>query len=280
MSHNIHVWSHCNCPVRKIINTKYNRLWRRIFGEPRFCRVESSDYEVRSALGIPSLDCFVRRRRLRYLSHLSAVNLPALRALLQAADGRGRRMPWIVLILDDLSVLRDALPRILCSLPPPAVDAAPYWEIASKFPKEWAEIVASYSTSYDDPARCRRPAHQDPHGRAFTCQLCPHWQFSSSKGLAQHQRIARGQRTPVSDFVGDWRTCPVCKTTFASRVHLVNHLAEKRVRSKLRSTTCGAEFLSHSPPKVDMSLLATLVAIDRRERQEARKQGRTRPTVS
>ena len=64
-----------------------------------------------------------------------------------------------------------------------------------------------------------------------------------------------------------------------SRLHLVNHLADKRVRSKARQTNCGIVFLSADPPMVEAYLLSTFMASDKLERQQARKLGHTRPIV-
>ena len=188
-------------------------------------------------------------------------------------------MPWTMLLLEDLSILRSALPRVFGSLPPPAVDAGPYWEIASKFPQEWCQIVNEYFTSQDDPGRLKRPACVDSHQSALRCSKCRRGPFSSAKALAQHELVAHGKRTPVSAFVGAWKRCPVCHTEFASRLHLVNHLADKRVRSKVRQTNCGIVFLSADPPMVEASLVSTLMASDKLERQQARKVGHTRPIV-
>ena len=279
LCYNIHVWSHVPQIAWRSVNTMYNRLWSRIYGQPRFCQTERSDFEVRLALGVPSLDCFLRRRRLKYLSRLAGVDLPALHALLQADDGRGNRMPWAMLLLEDLSMLRSALPRVFGSLPHPAVDASPYWEIASKFPQEWCQIVNEYFTSQDDPGRLKRPACVDSHPSALRCSKCRRGPFSSAKALAQHELVAHGKRTPVSAFVGAWKRCPVCHTEFASRLHLVNHLADKRVRSKVRQTNCGIVFLSADPRMVESSLFSTLMASDKLERQQARKLGHTRPIV-
>ena len=280
LCYNIHIWSHFPYAIWRILNTMYNRLWRRLYGQPRFCHVDRSDLEIRMALGVPSLDCWVRRRRLKYLSRLAVVDLPALHALLQADDGKGNQMPWVSLVLEDLAVIRSALPRVLGSLPPPSVDASQYWEIARSFPQEWGEIVAQYFTSCDDPGRSKQPGSTQSGAGTFQCDLCTHEPFGCSRALAQHQRVAHGKRTVVGEFVGDWRTCPICSTTFATRLHLVNHLAEKRVRSKFRAVNCGIEFLSRRPPPIEATLLSTLRSVEKEERQQARKKGHTRPIVS
>lgn len=68
--YNIYFWStFCGQP-RRIINVVYNRVWRRVDGNPRFARTSVSDEQVRSRLGAPSIDCYIRRKRLIYLTRI------------------------------------------------------------------------------------------------------------------------------------------------------------------------------------------------------------------
>eukprot|EP00973_Karenia_brevis_P056167 7811244-Karenia_brevis.AAC.1 len=107
----------------------YNRVWRRVYGQPRFGKSNVTDVEIRCELRVPSIDCFVRKARLKYLARMCKLDLPPLMALLQTKLSDGRRMPWSNLILTDLGVLKAALPRIFCELPAPHVDAEPFWEL-------------------------------------------------------------------------------------------------------------------------------------------------------
>ena len=147
---NIHIWgSFCGQP-RRIINVMYNRVWRRVDGNPRFARTSVSDEDVRSRLGVPSIDCCIRRKRLIYLTRLSPADLPPLLALLQTHSDLEERLPWANLVLADIAVLRRALPTVFVSLPTPDVDMAPYWYIFNAYPSMWREIVMRYHTSADD----------------------------------------------------------------------------------------------------------------------------------
>ena len=98
-----------------------------------------TDAEVRNALGIPSLDCHMRRKRLLYLSRLQPAQLPPLMALLQTRGDRGEVMPWMRLVSTDLAILHKALPRIFANLPPPEVDITPCLDIVNNYPTEWHE---------------------------------------------------------------------------------------------------------------------------------------------
>ena len=87
---NVHVWSTFVGPARSSLNIVYMKLWRRIAGCPRFERTTTSDFDVRVQLGVPSIDCLIRRRRLKYLSRISRCGIPSLQALLQASEPTGK----------------------------------------------------------------------------------------------------------------------------------------------------------------------------------------------
>eukprot|EP00973_Karenia_brevis_P014280 1945114-Karenia_brevis.AAC.1 len=101
-------------------------------------------------LKIPSLDCYIRKRRLKYLARLFLADLDALHAVLQASGKHGQNLPWVNMIVQDLQVLRKAVPRKLDSLPDPACGLRPYWELIRCHPQEWRELVDMYHTIEDD----------------------------------------------------------------------------------------------------------------------------------
>ena len=76
------MWSKFLGQPRKTMNAMYNRVWRRVHGSPRFGRTDLTDLKVRMSLHVPSLDCYMRRARLKYLLRIVPAKLPALLALL------------------------------------------------------------------------------------------------------------------------------------------------------------------------------------------------------
>ena len=106
LTFNLHTWSKFNGKARAIINIMYMRLWRRIIGDPKYKKPRLSDKQVREELGVPSLDCFVRKRRLKYLSRLARSQSDALHAILQGVGKHGENMPWVDLVISDLQTLR------------------------------------------------------------------------------------------------------------------------------------------------------------------------------
>ena len=89
----------------------------------RFSANATSDYDVRRSLHAPSIDCVVRRARLKYLSRLAAESLPQLNLALQTVDRHGNRLPWVKLVVNDLRILKAHLPSKLASLPDPLDDS-------------------------------------------------------------------------------------------------------------------------------------------------------------
>ena len=94
----VHCWQRfCNKP-RSVVNTPYNQIWRRIAGHPRFGKCELTDLQVRILLGVLSIDCVVRQRRLTYLGRIAQETTPFLSLLLQQRTPKGEPLPWTKLI--------------------------------------------------------------------------------------------------------------------------------------------------------------------------------------
>ena len=148
--YNVHVWSVFEAKPRSILNSVYMRLWRRIANEPRFQRCAHTDLEIRRQLGVPSLDCLTRKRRLKYLSRMLRSDVQCLQVLLQCKNKDGSRLPWAELMINDFCVLYDALPRIFKELTNPRVYPDAFCRIARDQPREWSAIVDMYVQYCDD----------------------------------------------------------------------------------------------------------------------------------
>jgi len=259
--YNIHVWSGVDSVSRRIVNSVYNRVWRRVLGKPRFGRTDVCDADVRAALRVPSIDCLIRKRRLLYVSRIAKAGIPSLHALLQLRDVSGRFLPWLQLIISDCATLQQRLPRILGELPSPSVDFEPWWELCSRFQCEWKQIVAQYHTHFDDVEFVRKagPSSITVAATIFCCDLCTNGVFESQKALDQHKRVKHKIRTPVADFVGHVSKCPICLTDFGNRARLITHLSERRIQSKVRQTNCHFEFMNNLPSKLDQISLRPFI---------------------
>ena len=109
----------------------------------------------------------------------------------------------------------------------------------------------------------------------FVCDLCVQGAavFSSSKALQAHKRSKHGVRSAVIEYIPDTCVCPVCQVDFRSRLRLVTHASNSRVRSKTRQHTCRDVILSGILPKVPIDELGRLNARDRDARRAASKAG-------
>ena len=111
------------------------------------------------------------------------------------------------------------------------------------------------------------------------CDKCSR-SFASSKALKAHQRKKHGDACAVHRYVGNVTVCPVCFSDFHSRVRLITHSSDSRVRSKSRMTSCHAVFLGSKPPIIPEDVLERCRITDRSVRAEARKQGHTHEIAS
>ena len=97
-------------------------------------------------------------------------------------------------------------------------------------------------------------------------------QFLARRGL-RGRRIYTYIRSLPAMTVGDTATCHLCKTVFNSRLALVTHLSETRVRSKIRNTSCGIMFHKNPLPLLDVERANELNDRDRLLRKTAAKDG-------
>ena len=103
----VHNWSAWSGTARQVLNNTYMRLWRRIADDPRFGKTKLKDKEVREHLRVPSLDCYCRKRMLKYFSRIARSSMNSLEAVLQLKGPRNENLPWVNLIIDGISVLKD-----------------------------------------------------------------------------------------------------------------------------------------------------------------------------
>ena len=275
LTFNVHIWSAFDGKPKAILNHVYMRLWRRIAGDPRFGRTTWSDIEIRQWLDVPSLSCYMRRRRLMYLSRLARVEFIALHAALQAKTRTGAPLPWIKLLIQDLQVLRQHLPRIFEDLPAPDVDITPYWTIARDCPAEWRSIVSKYNDHSEDlPTAISEPQKAAIGSMACTCRICKRV-FPDASRLGRHMYAKHRVKSEVRRYIGDISVCPICGTDFRSRDRLAVHLMNNAT-SKHRTVSCRNAFLQQKPIAIEHSSLLRIEARDAKANSAARKLGQGR----
>ena len=281
--YNVHVWSSFQGKPRKILNAVYMRVWRRIAGDPRYQRTSWTDSQVRSLLQVPSIDTYLRRRRLVYLSRLAAVDFDALHATLQLRGKLGEILPWAAMITRDLCVLKRAFPIKFESMPSPQDGILPYWSIARDFPYEWKAIVRQLNDVDDDCSQTKEQnvtTTADPQLQApievvgYACGVCG-FRFATERQLSTHKWSKHKIRSDIRQYIGDVSVCPVCDTEFYSRARLVKHLLEKRVRSRTRGKSCRYLFLQKDLEIVPAANVQVLDSRDAAVAKVARREGHT-----
>ena len=237
---------------------------RRISGDEKFGQSEVSDIQVRKALGTPSLDCLIQRKRLLYLQRVACSPHNSLLALLGWRTHDGTMLPWVRLVTSDLACLFERVQPVRDALPHPA-DACAWYDFMRNRPKAWSSLVnlLFYSESVCD----KTVGHAAIINLAWTCEVCANKPcFSSSKALKQHERIAHKLVSPVKAYIGDITVCPKCGTNFKSRLRLISHLLDRR------RGTCQS-FVIESLPKVPEATYRSLELRDNALLSAARKSG-------
>ena len=163
----------------------------------------------------------------------------------------------------------------LAELPSPVEpDSGPiFLEFIRSHPSAWKELVDLYFSCRDD---CDATRRSDASAcNVFRCSLCDCKNFSTEKALKSHMRAKQKCVNPVTQYIGDTSVCPACGTDFRTRLRLITHACEDRVRSKRTRVSCFQQILDMNLPPVATNELHRLQAIDRQARLSARKRGRT-----
>ena len=221
LTFNVHVWSKFAGKPRAILNSLYMRVWRRIIGDPKFRKTRWSDQQVRMVLDVPSLDCYIRKRRLKYLARLTQAQFDSLHAVLQSKGNLGENMPWVDLLINDLKILRHSSNGKLSELPDPTESLVPYWTLARNYPGEWKAIVELYKTHNDDVDNSKQVVFGQNQGsqlnaNSFCCGVCGK-SWDSWRKLSVHKWSKHGMRSDIRQFVGDVCVCVLFVAQTSSR---------------------------------------------------------------
>ena len=132
----VQVWSVVTAWALQQLNCMYMRVLRRIAGMMRFGKVGTlSDLHVRTILNMPSIECYISKLRLTYLTSLLSAPTASLRALLavHVPKGPGGRLPWVSLALSDMRALLKFYPGKLGELGEPTMH-----------PERWASLICEF----------------------------------------------------------------------------------------------------------------------------------------
>ena len=217
----------------------------------------------------------------------------ALRALLQTEGQRtGNKIAWARCVQSDLELMHALLPGKTYELGSPNDYASRWHAVMRHHPSEWRALVdtifftsdaAQTGSPTDRPTDLTRPAARpeliQPSPLGFKCADCGA-AFKSNKAMLQHQRVKHGLRTEFAAFVGEKPQCPVCGKMFATRWRAIAHLSENRQRRVTApAALCRQAALDGLLPRLNPSLVESLLLDDRAARGVARKQGHSHAIV-
>ena len=112
-------------------------------------------------------------------------------------------------------------------------------------------------------------------GLTHVCHECTHRPaFETQKALLLHRRIRHKYRDLIVTYVDGSGVCPVCGTSFHSRLRCMAHLTDSR------RTKCRDVILAGSFPSVSSVQLAKLEESDRVARRLAFKNGHSHALAS
>ena len=265
LTFNVHTWV-AKPQVLRVLNGPYMRMLRRIAGEMRFDNTAISDFEVRTRLQQPSIDCILIRKRLRYVARIVEAKPQSLVAFLRVARA-DRALPWVEQMYADFAALHRSGYEVAASLPPlGAPELWPAW--IAQHSNEWIRLVDGMTfpqSVLDKVVAEGTPSH------ALPCPLCVGpcvRAFETPKALAQHLRIAHAVRSPMRVFATADGICPACGVKLCTRLRLLAHLSDSR------RPRCREWILQHGTPIAPEEVHA-LDEHDRLERRAAQRAGHT-----
>ena len=245
------------------LNDVYMRGMRMMRDCSRFDDTAESDLCFRLRFRLPSIDCLIARARLRYLGRLVR-HLPQTVVSLLAVVTKGKRLSWVVKVLQDLAACR-ALITICSRLPSPYDDTNAWFEFIAEDAARWSHVVSMLH--YSHSALDREKIDTETDALTYGCSVC-HASFASAKARDQHRRAKHGVKQEQRFFAKTDGVCPICDAKLCTRLRLLAHLSDRR------RTRCWDE-IQKSPAdfRLDGDTVEMLDAADRRERTLARRAG-------
>ena len=283
-------WPEVQPPVLRILEAVQTRVARRILDSWNTAKpdvstgvvpLHTTNVELRRRLRWPSVECELRRRRLKHLLRLCRYAPRSLLAMLQAKV-RGRRLPWITTVLRDIAEMRRFYGQKLLELAEPCADPMLWMRFILCNPGAWGQYIDGYifheSTA---PVARHEPIFMQPQGMGQTteqgwlvCERCPEHArriFPTARSLRAHVVAMHHHRAIAREYVGASGICPVCKLCFHTRLRAVAHIQ----RAGSRCATLLHECTQLHPDEV-----AALDEADRSAVRAAVRAGHARPLAT
>ena len=203
---------------------------------------------------------------------LSVVRAPVepLRCLLGCGS-----VGWVELVVGDMRHLQASTGAALAELGDPVENAGAWLKFLRNYPQAWRGLVRRMcyhdNPTYSQALKAKVGGIKGTLANKECPQCSEH--FATARALAMHQRKVHGARSELRHFAPRDGRCPVCLAKFSSRLRLIGHLCEKRVRGG--RVPCGAVLtpcMRISDPEIEAGDLE-----DRTARREAARAGKTQP---
>lgn len=191
------------------------------------------------------------------------------------------RIPWTLLIMDDLSALAEFYRSRLSLLGLPCENAAAWEYCITVYPyvsKELIQEFISVTGAYD--ASATHASYDISYGEVvvFSGVECVSVEkpthFATERALKSNARRAHVARNPLCVFLDDTWTCPVCKGSYGPRTRCLAHVSETRCRGK-STVTCRVSLESGLYTPLPAVEVERLDVIDHSFRKTARALGHT-----
>ena len=149
--------------------------------------------DARTQLKVPSTSLVMQAARLRYLPRLLRHAQPSLRSLLRLPSATH----WRQTMVTDLSDMSKVLSSKLGMLLDPALDTAPWCDMAHQFPGRWRSLVKLYMSKRAEDVTALEPDDVwreliDGEDTEYRCDECSRV-FATFGGLTAHQAHLHGR---------------------------------------------------------------------------------------
>ena len=224
---------------------------------------------------MPHFRHYISQRRLIYLVQLLRSNATFLKALL--ATPQATKSGWTHLLLQDLWSLARFHGKKLCELGDPCLNSQVWSDFICKWPRQWKELVKSWLPASGegeavDLAHVTHAAQSREQASNCSCSVCG-FRFESERALKMHCRVKHQARSKVKSWCGDDNRCCVCGLTFSTRLRLIAHLTDSRIRFGRQPCQRFLNRFPQIPPEV----CARLDQLDKQARLKAHRKGTTQP---
>ena len=240
------------------------RILRRIGNSQSHITHESNE-DIRQRLGVPSIDSFMTRVRLRMWQKLACNPIPsvitALTGRIKGSNKWGSPPHLEQLIRDLESLAEKGGPKIAAKLAKNgkiSIDLSPEGPIAM-LTKSQTQKAMGYTSGCE-----HQPPKQGPLNEAkFVCDYAGcQASFSDNHRLQTHRVRTHGYRDMYRNLVVD-EFCPMCKSKFASKVGAMNHIqkvcgvkgTDEERAAKVRKITFDRQVASGEISVINASLI-------------------------